>query len=319
MHNFWKMLAVLTVTALTATAPAAPVSASKTAKVTKLEGKIAFSLSGADGSEIYVMNADGTNRTRLTDGKYDGSPNFSPDGKQITYVGWNEPDTTPQIYVMNADGNNIKGLTYIWNTDSMGDFAYNDPYLSPDGTQIVYTGGNGAKEINRINADGTGLTTLVKSEIEGTGHIYPQNFSPSFSSDGKRIVFVSDRNFSSWGSSNEIYVMDSDGTNQTRITKNDYDDGSPCFSPDGKQIAFTSVRAGKSQIFVMNADGTNAIQLTRDGANSPCFSPDGQHIVYGSGSPSEQRIFIMNSDGTAPRKLTKGYHPTWALGFVPKP
>ena len=159
----------------------------------------------------------------------------------------------------------------------------------------------------------------MKSEIEGTGHIYPKNFSPSFSPDGKRIVFLSDRDFSSWGSSNEIYTMDSDGTNQTRVTKNDYDDGSPCFSPDGKQIAFTSVRAGKSQIFVMNADGTNAIQLTRDGANSPCFSPDGQHIVYGSGNESEQRIFIMNRDGTKPKKLTNGSHPTWAPGFASKP
>ena len=316
MHNFREILVVLAVIALTATAHAAPVLASKTANVTKLDGKIAFSLQGADGSEIYVINADGTNQTRLTNGKYDGSPSFSPDGKQITYVGWNEPDTSPQIYVMNADGKNVKWLTSIWNDE---DLAHGSPCLSPDGTQVVYTGGNGVAEINRINTDGKGLITLLKSEINGNGHIYPQNFSPSFSSDGKRIVFVSDRNFSSWGSSNEIYVMDSDGTSQTRITENDYDDDSPCFSPDGKQIAFTSVRAGKSQIFVMNADGTNAIQLTRDGANSPCFSPDGQHIVYGSGSASEQRIFIMKSDGTAPKKLTNGFHPTWALGFVPKP
>ena len=316
MHNFWKMLAVLTVTALTATMPAASVSASKTANVTQLEGKIAFSLVHNDKSEIYVINADGTNRTRLIGGNYVGSPSLSLDGKQITYVGWNEPDIHPVIYLMDTEGSHVKYLYGI----QYGEFSnFGDPCISPDGTQVVFTGGNGAEEINRINADGKGLITLLKSEIDGTGHIYPKNLSPSFSSDGKRIVFVSDRNFSSWGSSNEIYVMDSNGTNQTRLTKDDYDDGSPCFSPDGKQIAFTSVRAGKNQIFVMNADGTNAIQLTRDGANSPCFSPDGQHIVYGSGNASEQRIFIMNSNGTEPRKLTNGSHPTWALGFTPKP
>ena len=102
MHDVGKILAVLAVIALTATTPAAPISDSKTAEVTKLKGKIAFSLAGAQGSEIYVINADGTNRMRLTAGNYDVSPSFSPDGKQITYVGWNEPDTSPQIYVMDA-------------------------------------------------------------------------------------------------------------------------------------------------------------------------------------------------------------------------
>jgi dipeptidyl aminopeptidase/acylaminoacyl peptidase len=55
----------------------------------------------------------------------------------------------------------------------------------------------------------------------------------------------------------EIYVMNSDGTNQTRLTNNSATDYEPTFSPDGSKIAFTSNRDGNDEIYVMNSDGTN--------------------------------------------------------------
>ncbi len=56
---------------------------------------------------------------------------------------------------------------------------------------------------------------------------------------------------------NEIYLMNTDGSEQTRITNNSADDWVPCFSPDGTKIAFTSERDGNSEIYVMDADGNN--------------------------------------------------------------
>jgi len=98
----------------------------------------------------------------------------------------------------------------------------------------------------------------------------------------QRIAFMStrDRNF-------EIYVMDDDGTGQTRLTKSPGFDGLPCFSPDGAQIVFCSDRDPGSDywaIYVMNADGSNQLPLT-DSAHdhvSPCFSPDGSKIAFAS-------------------------------------
>ena len=78
---------------------------------------------------------------------------------------------------------------------------------------------------------------------------------PVWSPDGHQIAFVSapDR-------SQEIYVMNADGSPQTRLTNNLADDYSPAWSPDGRQIAFISDRDGNNEIYVMNADGSGQTQ-----------------------------------------------------------
>ena len=94
-----------------------------------------------------------------------------------------------------------------------------------------------------------------------------------------KIAFASDRDGNS-----EIYVMDADGSNQTRLTNNRGRDLDPVFSPDGKKIAFTSDRDGNSEIYVMNADGTGQMNLTNDPAQDP--SPPGRPIARRSPSPA---------------------------------
>ena len=83
-----------------------------------------------------------------------------------------------------------------------------------------------------------------------------------------KIAFASDRDFDGAVTKHreEIYVMDADGSNQTRLTNNRGRDLDPVFSPDGKKIAFTSDRDGNSEIYVMNADGTGQTNLTNDPA-----------------------------------------------------
>ena len=88
--------------------------------------------------------------------------------------------------------------------------------------------------------------------------------SPSWSPDGKHIVFSSKRD---GGVTSEIYVMDADGGNQQRLTNNRNNDWAPSWSPDGKRIAFGSSRDGNGDIYVMDADGGNQRRLTKHGGN----------------------------------------------------
>ena len=85
-----------------------------------------------------------------------------------------------------------------------------------------------------------------------------------------RIAFDSNRN-----GNYEIYVMNADGTGQTKITNNSANDLVPAWSPDGSRIAFDSYRDGNFEIYVMNADGSGQTRITNNTANdeSPDWSP----------------------------------------------
>ena len=85
-----------------------------------------------------------------------------------------------------------------------------------------------------------------------------------------RIAFSSERD-----GNLEIYVMNADGTGQTRLTNNPAEDEEPAWSPDGTRIAFHSHHNGNREIYVMNADGSGQTRLTNNPADEsePAWSP----------------------------------------------
>lgn len=270
-------------------------------------GKIVFASQRDGNQEIYVMNASGTNQTRLTNnGVRDFDPSFSADGSKIAFVSFR--DGNDEIYTMNADGSNQRRLTDSASSD------YNASF-SPDGQKIVFVSnrnrrGNG--QIFVMNADGSNPVPLVTNDNF-------DSYNPSFSADGTKITFVSSRD-----GNNEIYIMNADGSGQTRLTNSSNFDNNPDISPNGQSIAYSVSSDTNSEIFVMNADGTNQVALTSTATPEfyPRFSPDGTRIAFSAGFDGSSDVFIMNSNGTGQTKVTttgSDSQPWWAPGSVPAP
>src|SRR5687768_14214406 len=142
-----------------------------------------------------------------------------------------------------------------------------------------------------------GLAVAMGSCIEATG--------PSARLSEPRIAFVSNRD-----GNEEIYTMNSDGTNVVRITNNAARDTRPVWSPDGNSIVFVSERSGNRDVWIMNPDGSGLRNLTQNPAidESPTWSPDGSRVVFSSTRFGPAKIFITNaSAGDTTIVLTDGF------------
>ena len=257
--------------------------------------------------ELYVMDADGSNVKTVAsvqDGPF--SPQWSPTGKKIAFI--RSPWGTNNVCVMNADGTGRIYIPCSGNPQSMT--------WSPDGNRIALSN----RGIEIANADGTGLTKIYEITTQSADFVSEIAWSASTGegisavappSKGK-IAFVSDRD-----GNNEIYIMDADGSNQKRLTKNNADDYSPTWSPDGTKIAFSSKRDGNEEIYVMNADGSTQTRLTNNNTDdySPTWSPDGTKIAFISERDGNHEVYVMNVDGSNQTRLTNNnvddYSPEW--------
>lgn len=209
---------------------------------------------------IYVMDADGSNQTQLTDGILASwNPSWSPDGSKIVfdahnpgrYFGW-------AIYVVDFDGTNLIRLT----STSQSSTA---PVWSPDGSKILYFLLEADKTgFFTMNPDGSNKVRLTHNNEDG---IYA-----SWSPDGTKIVFRSIRLALKW----DIYIMDSDGSNQMNITNTvDLDERWPSWEY-GSKIAYSASGDGvTSQLYLMDPDGSNVFKITNmpRGASHPSVSP----------------------------------------------
>ena len=187
-------------------------------------GRIAYTVytgSIAAGTEIYVANADGTGTPVNVTGNSAGDdfdPSWSPDGTRLAFT--SRRNNGFSVYVMNADGSNVRRVVENYSRE---------PQWSPDGTRLVYTEGlQHGHAIAVVGVDGANKKVLT------TPPDFVHEMTPAWSADGARIAFATTRD----GQTNyEIYVMNADGTGQTRLTNNTAHESLPAWKPQAVQPA----------------------------------------------------------------------------------
>jgi TolB protein len=137
--------------------------------------------------------------------------------------------------------------------------------------------------------------------------------APSYSPDGSRIVFESDRS-----GNQQLYIMDAAGGEPQRISFGEGRYGTPVWSPRGDLIAFTKQNAGRFHIGVMRTDGSEERLLTASFLDEgPTWAPNGRVIMFSRETQGAQGATALYSVDISGRNLKRirtpagGSDPSW--------
>jgi Tol biopolymer transport system component len=286
---------------------------------TTVQGKIVFET--ATGGEIYTVNGDGSNLTRVSRGI---DPSWSPDGTQITFARWD--NAAPGVYIANADGSNERIIFTAprvrW------------PRWSPDGKYIVFSQ-------DKSKSDDKIIWKLGLVEVATGKLTEPQCsqlcFVPSWDKDSTTVVYtdpnVGIMKTSILGGAASLvlgpsgYYLDSAANVWRPIVHMPPIQDSE-LSPNGKSIVYSQQAHDRWEVNVVNADGSNQAAVTSPDPIlsilfdqvvhnvAPIWSSDSQQILFLSDRNGKWEFFVCNPDGSNVRQVLKNVTDQVSVKFT---
>ena len=294
-------------------------------------------LPGQETAALFLLDLSTMQSRQITNppmnSEGDGDPVFSHDGRTLAFQ--REALDLGQVYVMPAGGGTERLLTSGFIADFIDGLAW-----TADDRAIVF----GGKQLRRVSAAGgesaitnvpyvpgpaafpsirnhslayvqaTTNANVWKLDLRDATHpagepsklisSTRQQAAASFSPDGSRLAFQSDRS-GNW----EIWTCNRDGSNAVQLTHSSaVISGTPRWSPDGKQIAFDSRANGIPQIYVVSSDGGEPRVLTHGSVGSavPSWSRDGTWVYYSATNGSATNIWRVPAEGGNAEPVTNG-------------
>lgn len=246
---------------------------------------------------LAIMDQDGANVRYLSNGRdLVLTPRFSPNRQEITYMSF--AGGLPRVYLLQLETGqqelvgNFPGMTIA-------------PRFSPDGQKVVMSllQDDGSANLYTMDLRSRTTTRLTNSQAIDT--------SASYSPDGSKIVFASDR-----GGRQQIYVMGADGSNPQRISFGNGSYSTPVWSPRGDLIAFTKLSGGQFSIGVMKPDGSGERILTSGFHNEgPTWAPNGRVLMFFREVGGKSHLFTIDLTGRNERQIqtpNSASDPAWS-------
>ena len=291
-------------------------------------------------NSIYLLTIENGQKRRLTSppAQYVGDTRaaFSPDGQTLAFTRWVETGIT-DVHLVPTGGGEPRRLTS--DNQAMNGVAWSDdgrvvvfssnrggnfnlwkisvsggtperlptgqenstaPAVSRLGDRLAYVQDALDTNIWRVKVpSSTGTRTSPIKFISSTHG----DISPHFSSDGKQIVFASDRS-----GSREIWMCDSEGAKLVQLTFFGGPElGTPRWSPDNRSVVFDRAIEGHKDIYVLSPEGGSPRRLTTETSNEvrPSWSRDGRWIYFGSNRSREWQVWKMPAEGGQAVQVTK--------------
>jgi len=259
------------------------------------------------GGRVFQIDSDGANPTAVTAANPPAAyPAWHPMGNRITYTVMTDEGRRVVIKDLNGATRTLAAPSGSVNTSPV--------FSMPDGSTLMYAFGQ---------ENGTDLHAIPVDALSGPSRRVTvsrgmDSMSPSYSPDGRRIVYVSNR-----PGHPELYIADADGTNAELLTSFNFGDQSqrtdPAWSPDGRLIAFQAEKDGLAQIHTINPRDRSIKQYTSQLRNEdPSWAPDSRHLVFTSNRSGSWQLWVLDIESNRVRQLTRAAGGARAGAWSPR-